>query len=72
LQIGMPATVEHRVVRLDEQPSAVSVAECVHNYIGLIDTLKLNMANLLLLPLRAASRYIFRWIDCDWQLLHDP
>lgn len=52
----MPATVEHRVVRLDEQPSAVSVAECVHNYIGLIDTLKLNMANLLLLPLRAASR----------------
>jgi hypothetical protein len=43
LQIGMPATVEHRVVRLDEQPSAVSVAECVHNYIGLIDTLKLNM-----------------------------
>lgn len=44
LQIGMPATVEHRVVHLGEPPSAVSVAECVHNYIGLIDTLKLNMA----------------------------
>jgi len=43
LQIGMPATVEHRVVHLGEPPSAVSVAECVHNYIGLIDTLKLNM-----------------------------
>mmetsp|Transcript_16013 Transcript_16013/g.62304 ORF Transcript_16013/g.62304 Transcript_16013/m.62304 type:complete len:124 (-) Transcript_16013:3187-3558(-) len=40
----MPATVEHRVVHLGEPPSAVSVAECVHNYIGLIDTLKLNMA----------------------------
>ena len=43
LQMGMPATVEHRVVHLGEPPSAVSVAECVHNYIGLIDTLKLNM-----------------------------
>jgi len=41
LQVGIPATIEHRVNR---PSSAVNVAECVHHYIGAMDTLKLNMA----------------------------
>lgn len=44
LQVGIPATIEHRVNRPTEQTSAVNVAECVHNFIGAMDTLKLNMA----------------------------
>ena len=43
LQVGVPATVEHRVERSGKRTTAVSVAECVHHYIGAMDTLKLNM-----------------------------
>ncbi len=41
--IGVPATVEHRI-NLPSENLAVRIAECVHNYIGAMDTLKLNMA----------------------------
>ena len=44
LQVGIPATIEHRVNRHGDSSTAVSVAECVHHYIGTMDTLKLNMA----------------------------
>lgn len=44
LQVGFPATIEHRVNRPGDSSSAVNVAECVHHYIGAMDTLKLNMA----------------------------
>uniref|UniRef100_A0A7S0SGF9 Vacuolar protein sorting-associated protein 28 homolog n=1 Tax=Mantoniella antarctica TaxID=81844 RepID=A0A7S0SGF9_9CHLO len=46
LQVGFPATIEHRVNvnRPGDPSSAVAVAECVHHYIGAMDTLKLNMA----------------------------
>ena len=44
LQVGVPATIEHRVKRPGDASSAVNVAECVHHYIGAMDTLKLNMA----------------------------
>ena len=43
LQVGLPATIEHRVNKPGEKSSAVSVAECVHHYIGVMDTIKLNM-----------------------------
>tara|TARA_B110000459_G_scaffold188685_1_gene222076 strand:- start:1316 stop:1942 length:627 start_codon:yes stop_codon:yes gene_type:complete len=48
LQVGLPATVEHRVQNTSSNNasgsnSAVSVAEAVHHYIGAMDTLKLNM-----------------------------
>ena len=43
LQVGFPATIEHRVNRPGDSSSAVNVAECVHHYIGAMDTLKLNM-----------------------------
>lgn len=43
LQVGVPATVEHRVERSEKRTNIVSVAECVHHYIGAMDTLKLNM-----------------------------
>ena len=44
LQVSIPATIEHRVNRHGDSSTAVSVAECVHHYIGTMDTLKLNMA----------------------------
>jgi len=44
LQVGFPATIEHRVNRPGDASAAVSVAECVHHYIGAMDTLKLNMS----------------------------
>ena len=44
LQVGIPATIEHRVNRPGDASSAVNVAECVHHSIGAMDTLKLNMA----------------------------
>jgi ESCRT-I complex subunit VPS28 len=45
LQVGLPATIEHRVNNPSDRSSssAVSVAECVHHYIGAMDTIKLNM-----------------------------
>ena len=43
LQVGISATIEHRQRHRDSS-TAVSVAECVHHYIGTMDTLKLNMA----------------------------
>merc|ERR1719487_2902889 len=51
LQVGVPATVEHRVERSGKRTTAVSVAECVHHYIGAMDTLKLNMVLLFLATL---------------------
>jgi len=44
LQVGFPATIEHRMSRPGDTSAAVSVAECVHHYIGTLDTLKLNMS----------------------------
>jgi len=44
LHVGIPATIEHRVNRPADQSFAVNVAECVHNFIGAMDTLKLNMS----------------------------
>lgn len=44
LHVGFPATIEHRVNRPGDSSSAVNAAECVHHYIGAMDTLKLNMA----------------------------
>ena len=41
---GISATIEHRVNRPGDASAAVSVAECVHHYIGAMDTLKLNMS----------------------------
>lgn len=48
LNVGLPATIEHRVLTTKDgngssRESAVSVAECVHHYIGAMDTIKLGM-----------------------------
>jgi ESCRT-I complex subunit VPS28 len=46
LTIGVPATIEHAITKKSEEGGKIlpqSIAECVQNFITLMDSLKLNM-----------------------------